>query len=570
MKTLLLAISLVAGAMAQVQNYKPVTQEELINPNPNDWLMYSRTYDAQRYSPLKQITRQNVGQLALAWTRGMPAGTSESVPLVRDGVMYVIAPGAAVQALNATNGDLLWEYKHKMANPGQATAARTKTIAIYQDMILYTAPDSNVVGLDAKTGEPRWQTKADQRGHTSGAIVVDGKVISGGTCTGGLRANCYIAAHDALTGKELWRFYTTQGDGDPNPDTWGGAPVEKRTASTWGLPGTYDPVKKLLYWGVANPTPNSRMARHGGKWDAIPTSSPSDLYSNSTLAIDPATGKLVWYYQHLPGDDWDEDYTHERTLFRTAYNPDPKSVKWFNPDVKRGEQRDFAVMVGEGGGVFALDRGSGQFLWATPFPYDTPEFLISKIDGKTGKVYLNESLIFKQPKEEKLICFFNTRSYWPTAYSPETNSLYVPFTDTCLDNVEGGKRSNATRPGADPNNLTGVAKINMSTGEINRWSTGRVPSNGAVVATAGGLVFNGDLNRRFRAFDAESGKVLWETILGGSISVSTISYGVNGKQYIAVMTGDGALTGGLVRQVAPEVRHVAGANAIYVFALPGK
>ncbi|PWT97723.1 MAG: hypothetical protein C5B51_30790 [Terriglobia bacterium] len=570
MKTLLLAVSFMVGIAAQVQNYKPVTQEELLNPNPNDWLMYSRTYDAQRYSPLKQITRQNVAQLALAWTRGLPAGTSESVPLVRDGVMYVISPGASVLALNATNGDLLWEYKHKLANPGQGTGARTKTIAIYQDMILYTAPDSNVVGIDARTGEPRWQTKADQRGHTSGAIVVDGKVISGGTCTGGLRANCYIAAHDAVTGKELWKFYTTQGDGDPNPDTWGGAPVEKRTASTWGLPGTYDPIKKLLYWGVANPTPNSRMARHGGKWDAIPTSSPSDLYSNSTLALDPATGKLVWYYQHLPGDDWDEDYTHERTLFRTAYNPDPKYVKWFNPEVKRGEQRDVAVMVGEGGGVFELDRSNGQFLWATPFPYDTPEFLISKIDGKTGKVYLNESLIFKQPKEEKLICYFNTRSYWPTAYSPETNSLYVPFTDTCLDNVEGGKRANATRPGADPNNLTGVAKISMSTGEIQRWSTGRTPSNGAVLATAGGLVFNGDLNRRFRAFDADNGKVLWETVLGGSVSVSTITYGVNGKQYVAVMTGDGALTQGLIRQVAPELRPVAGANAIYVFALPAR
>jgi PQQ-dependent dehydrogenase (methanol/ethanol family) len=558
------------GLVAQVQNYKPVTGDELVNPNPNDWLMYSRTYDAQRYSPLKQITRQNVGQLGLAWTRGLPAGATETIPLVRNGVMYVVAPGAAVQAIDATNGDLLWEYKHKMANAGQAASARTKTIAIYQDMVLYTAPDSNVVGLDARTGEPRWQTKADQRGHTSGAIVVDGKVISGGTCTGGLRANCFIAAHDAVTGKELWKFYTTQGEGDPNPDTWGGAPVEKRTASTWGLPGTYDPVKKLLYWGVANPTPNSRMARHGGKWDAIPTSSPSDLYSNSTLALDPSTGKLVWYYQHLPGDDWDEDYTHERTLFRTAFNPDPKFVKWFNPDVKRGEQRDFAVMVGEGGGIFALDRGTGQFLWATPFPHDTPEFLISKIDGKTGKVYLNESLIFKQPKEEHLICFFNTRSYWPTAYSPDTNSLYVPFTDTCLDNVEGGKRANATRPGADPNNLTGVAKVNMSTGEIQRWSTGHVPSNGAVVATAGGLVFNGDLNRRFRAFDAVSGKVLWETVLGGSISVSTISYGVNGKQYVAVMTGDGLLTQGLVHSVAPDVKTVPGSNAIYVFALSGK
>jgi PQQ-dependent dehydrogenase (methanol/ethanol family) len=557
-------------ALAQVQNYQPVTQDMLVNPSPNDWLMYSRTYDAQRFSPLTQINRQNVSQLGLAWSRGLGAGATETIPLVRNGVMYVVAPGAAVEALDATTGDLLWEYKRKLANPGQAASARTKTIAIYQDVVIYTAPDSYVVGLDARTGEQRWQTKADDRGHTSGALVVDGKAVTAGTCAGGLRANCYISAYDALTGKEEWRFYTTQGADDPNPDTWGGAPVEKRTASTWGLPGTFDPVKNILYWGVANPTPNSRMARHGGKWDAISTSSPADLYSNSTLALDPATGKLKWYYQHLPGDDWDEDYTHERTLFRTAFNPDPKFVKWFNPDVKRGEQRDVAVMVGEGGGVFALDRNNGQFLWATPFPFDTPEFLISKIDGKTGKVYLNEDLIFKQPKQEHLICFYNTRSYWPTAYSPQTNSLYVPYTDTCLDNVEGGKRANAMRPEADPQHLAGLAKINMSTGQIDHWSWGRAPSNGAVVATAGGLVFNGDLNRRFRAFDAESGKVLWQTILGGSISVSTITYAVNGKQYVAVMTGDGLLTQGLVRQVAPEIKTVAGHNAIYVFALPEK
>ena len=568
--SLLAAAVFVPSLAAQVQNYKPVTTETLLNPSPDDWLMYSRTYDAQRFSPLNQINRQNVGQLSLAWSRGLAAGATETIPLVHNGVMYVVTPGAAVEALDATTGDLLWEYKRKLANAGQAASARTKTIAIFQDIVVYTAPDSYVVGLDATTGEQRWQTKADDRGHTSGALVVEGLAVTAGTCTGGLRANCYISAYDAVTGKEAWKFYTTQGPGDPNPDTWGGAPVERRTASTWGLPGTYDPVRKLLYWGVANPTPNSRMARHGGKWDAIPTSSPADLYSNSTLALAPASGQLKWYYQHLPGDDWDEDYTHERTLFRAAYNPDPKFVKWFNPDIKRGEQRDFAVMVGEGGGVFALDRGTGQFLWATPFPFDTPEFLISKIDGKTGKVYLNEDLIFKNPKEERLICFFNTRSYWPTAYSPQTNSLYVPYTDTCLDNIEGGKRANAMRPGADPNNLTGVAKINMSTGEIQRWSTGRAPSNGAVVATAGDLVFNGDLNRRFRAFDAENGKVLWETVLGGSISVSTITYGVRGKQYVAVMTGDGLLTQGLVKQVAPEVKTVPGHNAIYVFALPRK
>jgi alcohol dehydrogenase (cytochrome c) len=575
----LLAVAAVAAAWgpaaAQVQDFKPVTKEMLEKPQPEDWLMYSRTYDAQRFSPLKQINRQNVGQLRMAWTRGFGAGAAETIPIVHDGVIYVAAPGGVVQALDGTNGELLWEYKRKIP-ANLATTARTKTIAMYQDVVVYTAPDSYVVGLDARTGEQRWETKANDRGHTSGEIVVDGKVISGGTCANGLRANCYIAAHDALTGKELWKFYTTQGADDPHPDTWGGAPVEKRTASTWGLPGTYDIARKMLYWGVANPTPNTRMVRHAGNIDAISRTAPSDLYSNSTLALDPETGKLAWYYQHLPGDDWDEDYTHERTLFRTKFNPDPKYVKWFNPEVKRGEERDVAVMVGEGGGVFVLDRANGQFLWATPFPYDVPNFLISNIDGKTGKTEINWDLVFKKPGENHIICFFNTRSFWPTAYSPSTNSLYVPYIDNCLDMTSADpsanpptreKRGPIPRPGGDPNKFTALAKINMETGEIVRFNEGRSPSDGAVLATAGELVFQGDMNRRFHAFDAVTGKKLWETIVGGAVSVSTITYAANGKQYVAIITGNGLLDNSLLAET-PELKPPRGQNAIYAFALP--
>ena len=571
MKRLLLAAVASVVAAAQVKSYKPVTQQMLENPSPEDWLMFSRTYDAQRYSPLNQINRQNVSRLALAWSRGLPAGATESIPLVHDGVMYVIAPGGAIDALDATNGDLLWEYKHKMPQGQSAANARSKAIAIWDDIIVFTAPDSTIVGVDARTGEPRWSTP-DPRGHTSGPIVVDGKAITGGACTGGLRANCYIAAHDAKTGKELWKFYTAQGTNDVNPDTWGGAPEEKRTTSTWGLPGTYDPVRKTVYWGIANPTPNTRMERHGGNADAIPRVAPSDLYSNSTVALDPSTGKLAWYYQHLPGDDWDQDYTHERTLFRTTYNPDPKFAKWFNPDVPKGSQHDVAVMVGEGGGVFALDRNDGKFLWATPFPYDTPEFLIKNIDGRTGKTEINWDLVFKDPSEkEHVICFYNTRSYWPTAYSPQTNSLYVSYNDNCLkmglNNGKSGSRVPVPSPKSTPDKTAGLAKIDMSTGEIKQLYMGRSQTNGSAVTTAGGLVFWGDLNRRFFAFDAESGKTLWQTVLGGSISVSTISYGVNGKQYIAVMTGDGLLTGSLTN-LTPDLKPAKGMNSVYVFALP--
>jgi alcohol dehydrogenase (cytochrome c) len=564
------AILAVAAALTQVRTFVPVTQQMLENPSPNDWLMFSRTYDAQRFSPLNQINKQNVGQLRLAWERGMGAGQTETIPIVYNGVMYVVNPGAVVQALDGATGDLLWEYKREAA-PNVAAQGRTKSLAIYQDVILYTAPDSYVVGLDARSGKVRWETKAETRGNTSGPLVVDGKVISGGACAGN-RANCFISAHDALTGKEVWRFYTTPGLGEPGDETWGGAPVANRQASTWGLPGTYDPARKLLYWGIANPMPDQRSARHQGNPDAVSRTAPADLYSNSTVALDPATGKLSWYYQHLPADDWDSDYTHERTLARTRINPDSKFVKWINPDIRRGEERDVAVTVGEAGGVFVLDRGTGQFLWATPFPFDDPNFVLSDIDVKTGKTKINWDLVFKQAGERHTICYWNTRSYWPTAYSPQTNSLYASYIDNCRDLTLAGPQGRGgwtvvPRPGSDPNALTGLAKINLTTGEILRFDTGRAPGNGAVLATAGNLIFHGDMNRRFRAFDAETGKKLWETILGGNASVSTITYAINGKQYITIMTGDNLKVPELAAEF-PEIKTPRGHNAIYTFALP--
>ncbi len=575
--TVLLACGL-AGALppasGQVQNFKPVTQEMLLNPAPGDWLMFSRTYDAQRFSPLKSINQQNVAQLRLAWERGLGAGQTETIPLVHDGVMYVVVPGAIVQALDGATGDLLWEYKRNVP-ANVAGQARTKSLAIYQDVILYTAPDSFVVGLDARTGEPRWETKTDGRGHTSGPIVVEGKVISGGACAG-KRENCYIAAHDALTGKEAWRFYTTPAPGEPGDESWNGAALDKRLASTWGLPGTYDPVRKLIYWGVANPMPDQRSARHNGNADGTSRSAPADLYSNSTIALDPNTGKLAWYYQHLPGDDWDSDYTHERTLLRTRISPDPKFVKWINPNIPKGQERDVAVTIGEAGGMFVLDRGNGQFLWANPFPYDDPKFAISDINPKTGKTQINWDIVFKQPGERHIVCYWNTRSYWPTAYHPGTNSLYASYIDNCRDlttagpagpNAVKGEWHVIPRPGADPNALTGLAKINLSTGEILRFDVGRVPGNGALLATAGDLIFHGDMNRRFRAFDAATGKQLWETILGGNASVSTITYEVKGKQYVAIMTGDNLKVPELSAEF-PEISTPKGHNAIYAFGLP--
>ncbi len=661
----LMAIAVATVALSQERKISPVTKAMLEKPSDGDWLMFSRTYDAQRFSPLNQIKKSNVGQLKLAWSKDMATGTQESIPLVHDGVMFIMNPGApgqpagsALWALDATNGNLLWEYRRPTGG-----ASNTKSFAMYDDMVFYPRGDT-ITALDMKTGAVRWETKATSTSGvlTGGLIMAGDKIISGRTCGNPPQQGCYIAAHDAKTGKELWKFFTAAGEDDPvGNKSWGGAPVAGRSATTWGLTGSYDPARNIIYWGVANPTPNTRTVRHQGNSNAIGMSAPADLYSNSTVAINADTGKLIWYYQHLPGDDWDQDYTNERVLVHTALNPDPKAVKWINPSITKNEQRDITLSVGEGGGLFALDRSSGQFLYAMPFPYDTPRFLISRIDPD-GRTWINEDLIVDEPGERHVICAYNTKSYWPMAYHPGKNSLYIPYLDNCLDmtsadpsgkpqapgpytappmtcagpanpdapaaaapaaapaapaaggaggrggggggrggrggaagqaaapaaggvppapgaaaaggrggNAGGGARGESRvairREGGDPNKFAGIAKVNVATGELTRFFEGCAPSNGATLATAGDLIFWGDLARRFRALDADSGKVLWETVLPGSIQNSTITYAVNGKQYVAVLTGRGSLSGGLITQ-AGITPPPANSNGVYVFALP--
>jgi alcohol dehydrogenase (cytochrome c) len=355
----------------------------------------------------------------------------------------------------------------------------------------------------------------------------------------------------------MWRFYTTAGPGEPGDESWGSTKPHDRTASPWGLPGAYDPVRNLIYWGIGNPSPYPRLKRHYGNIDDIPRSSPADLYSDSTVALDPKTGKLAWYFQQLPGDDWDLDGVHERLLIHTPLNPDPNSVKYINPKIRRGEQRDIVVDVPEEGGVWVNDRGNGQFLWAEPFPYDTPNWAVSHIDVDTGKTYLNWDLVFKTEGERHTVCYEDQKGWYPMSYSPITNSLYIPYNDYCIDMQEqldgrqGWKiRNPVPRPGSDPNLHGGIAKVSMETGKIERFYNSEVRTTGATLATAGNLIFWGDASRRFRAFDAVSGKILWETILGGPITSSTITYAVNGKQYVAVLASR--------------------PNTMYVFGLPEK
>ena len=562
---------------AQSGPFVPVTDAVLANPDPGDWLHLSRTYDERRFSPLNQINKSNIGQLRMAWSRGLPAGVQESTPIVYRGVMYIIAPGAEIQAIDATNGDLIWEYQRKYPQNVIARSARGKSLGIYEDMIYFGAPDGFLVALDAKTGKLRWETKVDNGQITAGVLLIaDGKVISNRTCQQGKREFCFIAAHDAKTGKEVWKFYTTAAPGEPGGDTWGNIPVEQRAAGPWGLPGSYDPVRKVLYWGVANPNPYTRFKRYGA-YDANSITSPSELYANSTVALNVETGKLVWYFQELPSDDWDADHNHERVLVRTRVNPDPRFVKWINPDVPRGTEQDVVITVAEGGGMFAVSQATGQFLWARPFPYDDPNVNVSVSDLKTGRTRANPDKLFKKDHDTIIGCYHNTRGLWQIAYHPGTNSIYVPFHDQCLsmqsDNSVAsgyGPRNGVLRPGADPKKYMGIAKVDVATGEMQVIYSQPQPANGSALTTGGDLVFFGDLNRRFRALDATTGKVLWESVVGGMIINSTITYAVNGKQYVMVFTGGGqSVTSGPLELAGKSMPPaVIGHNAIYVFSLP--
>ena len=570
----------VRQASPPIKNYTPVTRKMLLNPGPDDWLMFSRTYDAQRFSPLDQINRRNVNQLRMVWTRGLAPGTTEGIPLVHGGVMYVLDGSNSVQALDAANGKLLWEYSRKISDPPEDDVSSLNNLAMYEDLVFYSAPDGYLVALDAATGSMRWETETGPVRHSSGLLVVEGKVLSG-RGGGDSRSDCRIVAYDAKTGKEVWKFHPTAAPDEPGGDTWGDLPEERRSASIWGLPGTYDSARGLLYWGISSPIPSSRLERHG-KSDAVPNAAPAELYTNSTVALKAETGELVWYYQHLPGDDWGTDLSYERVLLSTPFKPERRFLRWINPDIARNEVKDAIIAVGEPGGMWALDRLTGQFLWATPFPHRIPEFYLSKVDARTGRTHLNEYQLLSEPGDRHVVCYFNTRSPWPPAYNPGTNSLYIPYIDSCLDITQGGRQLSVPIPGSEqaganrsirelsilenPISFTAVAKLNVATGEIKRFDTGPAPGNGAMLATAGDLVFWGDLNRRFKAFDADSGKILWESILGGTVSVSTITYAVKEKQYVAVLAGDSRGSSRLL-QKTPQFKPPLDHHAIYVFAL---
>ena len=279
-------------AVAQTSSFPPVTDAVLANPDPADWLMISRTFDQNRFSPLNQINKNNVGQLRMAWTRGLPAGTQEATPIVYRGVMYMNVPGGTVQAINATNGDLIWEYVRDYPKNINPRASRHKNLGIFEDMIYFGAPDGFLVALDAADRQGALGDQDRHGGITAGGILVaDGKVLTNRTCmhwrATSASSRRTTPAPARRSGNSTPPRRRASRAATPGADM----PVEKRAASPWGLPGSYDPKRRITYWGIANPDPYTRLRRHGSH-DGVSFAAPSNLYSNSTVALDIATGKL--------------------------------------------------------------------------------------------------------------------------------------------------------------------------------------------------------------------------------------------------------------------------------------
>jgi len=511
----------------------PVTDALLQNPPTGEWLTWRRGFDYQGFSPLKQITKSNVNNLRVAWTWTLSPGANEATPLVHDGVMFLHSPGDKLEALDATTGDLLWQYA-RLLPPG-VNAGNKRNISIYGNRVYMGTSDVHVVALDVKTGRVVWdQPLTEERGFTltGGPLVAKGKVMIG---TGGrVGGKNYIVALDAETGNPAWRFNTIAQPGEPGGDTWNDHTAEERNGGSVWVAGSYDSALNLAFFGVAQTYDTGLLAkpvRPGVKTDG--------LYTDCTLAINPDNGKLVWYYQHLPNDQWDLDWVFERQVVRMPVNGTVRPVI-----MTSGKQATYDVL-----------------------------------DPVTGKKNINPQTL-SGDGQAHLVCPHadGAKSWLPSSYNPDTKIMYIPLVESCMDltPVTDGSRGflstgvNFTvRPRPDSDGKYGrVEAVNMLTHEVVWTERHRAPVSSGALDTAGGVIFNGSIDRFFRAYDDQTGKLLWETRLSDVPSNAPISYTVNGKQYIAIGVGNGGAQATGFAPLVPEIQNVDRAPAVWVFQLP--
>jgi alcohol dehydrogenase (cytochrome c) len=539
----------------------PVTDAMLANPPPSDWLSWRRTQDGLGFSPLASIDKNNVGGLQLAWSMSLPAGPNTATPLVHDGVIYVHSFGDHVQAFDAATGDELWHYARELPNSYRPTVKRN--MALYGDKLYVGTSDVHVVALDTKTGALVWDTTIAPEGSgfglSGGPLVARGKVMQGinGQAPGG----AYIVGLDADTGAESWRFYSIARPGDPGGDTWNGVPLEKRTGGSVWTAGSYDAERNLAFFGPA-PTYDTgplrdSIAQRGVSNDA--------LYTNATIALEPETGTLKWHFQHVPNDQWDFDWAFERQIVRLPID---------------GRERRVVLTAGKEAIYDALDiDDDGRYLFSIDLGLQN---FITAIDPRTGAKSIDPKLV---PSREEAIVVCphagGAKSWVPGSINPNSRVLFVPLVESCMDltpvpqdqrgSLSTGVRWTIRPPLNGDGRYGRIQAIDLATRKTLWTERQRAPQTTGVLATAGGLVFAGALDRAFTAYDDATGRALWQTKLTDIPSSAPITYSVDGKQYVAMTVGHGSAHALTFPMLTPEIDlPVVRSASIFVFTLPNR
>ena len=543
--------------------YNPVTQERLLNPEESNWLMYRGTYDAHGYSTLDQINIENVDELEMVWSfsTGLREG-HQAPPIVNDGYMYVSTPQNHIIALNARTGDLIWRYVRFLPDDLQQLHPTNRGVALYEDRVYLATVDAYLVSLDALTGDVIWEQAVEDyyNGYymTMAPLIADGKVMVG-VSGGELGIRGFVAAYDAVSGEQAWKTYTIPAPGEPGSESWPGDSWQTGGVPVW-VTGSYDPELNLSYWGTGN----------GGPW--MGDTRPGDnLYATSVLALDVSTGELEGYHQYHWNDSWDWDEVSAPLLIDFQRN---------------GQTVNGMIHPGRNGYLWFLERDANSIGFVDANPYVFQDVFTS-LDPVTGRPEYDMS---KKPGTgyEATFCpsLWGGKDWPPAAFSPKTRLLYIPANDNVCSIMIGeeieyrpgrqfvgrGPSENGgfmIRPGT--NHIGELQAWNVDTGE-RVWTTTFPDQNwGPVLATAGDLVFMGGTNDRyFRAFNANTGDVLWEQRVNSGVNGVPVSYTLDGKQYIAVQAGwgvDAEREQNLLNLVRGESHRVPQGGTIWVFTL---